>query len=95
MATQVEIAWCPVEIGACCIPVRPGDRSTDASMEERTERCAQPAHWLVGAALTCDDHMRNVCEAGGWDYDQLVAEATADQHLPAVIVATVGGNQED
>lgn len=76
MSTRVEITHSPITLGGCCIPVRPGDASIDAPMDERTEECGQAARWIVGIAPTCDEHMRVVCEAGGWDYDELVAKFT-------------------
>lgn len=78
MADPIEVQITPLPIIGmigCCVPVVPGTEDIDAPMEERTERCAVDAHWIVGAAPCCDIHAKVMCEVAGWDWDEFWQEA--------------------
>jgi hypothetical protein len=72
--TQVNIARVGLSL-PCCVPVLPGTSDTDAPLEERTEKCHVDAFWIIGRAPTCDIHLRTVCRAAEWGFDELVEEA--------------------
>jgi hypothetical protein len=42
----------------CQVPVVPGTPDIDAPIEDRTERCAVDAWWMVGKATICTHHLR-------------------------------------
>jgi hypothetical protein len=79
---QVTFTALPIQV-ACPVPVAPGGRTVDDDgeplpMEQRTERCAVPAHWMLGRQVSCDIHTAMACEVMGIDFDGLVREAGRD-----------------
>lgn len=75
---QVAILRVPVSL-PCPVPVLPGTPDTmrdgePIPLEERTERCAVDAFWMVGAQVLCDVHLAVFCEVAGIDFDDLVEE---------------------
>ena len=68
----------PIQL-ACPVRVTPtGDTMRNGEpipMEERTERCAVWAHWMIGGQVSCDVHTAIACELLGIDFDDLVTEA--------------------
>ena len=64
----------------CPAPVLPGTPDTMRNgkpipLEERTEKCAVDAFWMIDAQVTCDVHLRVFCELMDLDYDELLADA--------------------
>lgn len=59
----------------CCVPVLPGTPDVDAPLEQRTEKCHVDAWWIIGAAPTCDVHLREVAKVADFDFEELVEEA--------------------
>jgi hypothetical protein len=64
----------------CPVPVIPGTPDTmrdgePIPLDERTEKCAVDAFWMIGGQVTCDVHLREACGLLGIDYDDLLAEA--------------------
>lgn len=79
---QVLFMALPIQV-ACPVPVTPDGRTMDEDgeplpMEERTERCAVFAHWMIGAQVSCDCHTLIACEVMDVDFDELVLEAGRD-----------------
>lgn len=78
--TPVRITRLPISL-PCPVPVvagTPNTRDDDGEpipLDERTERCAVDAFWMMGLQVTCDVHLRDACEVGGIDFDGVVAEA--------------------
>lgn len=80
MAERLEVTFLPLPIQvACPVPVTPdGETMRDGDaipMEERTQRCAVWAHWMIGGQISCDCHTLMACELAGIDFDGLVREA--------------------
>jgi len=76
---RVTFTPLPIQV-ACPVPVTPEGATMDAagepiSIEERTERCAVWAHWMIGRQVSCDVHTAQACELLGIDFDDLVREA--------------------
>lgn len=76
---QVNFARLPISL-PCPVPVVPGTPDTmrdgePIPLEERTEKCAVDAFWMIGGQVTCDIHLREACGLLGIDYDELVEEA--------------------
>lgn len=46
----------------CNVPVLPGTPDCSAPIDQRTERCAVDAYWMVGRAMVCDHHIRGALE---------------------------------
>ena len=80
MTDKVGFLRLPISL-PCPVPIRPGDPSNlDADgeplpLEDRTERCAVDAFWMVGNQVTCDVHLRQFCAIAGLDYDDIEREA--------------------
>jgi len=70
-AADAVITRVPISL-PCCLPVLPGTPDTDAPIEQRTEKCAVDAWWVIGAVPTCDLHLQKVCEIAGWDYEEIL-----------------------
>lgn len=69
----------PIQL-ACPVPVTPDGRTVDDDgepipMEDRTERCAVWAHWMIGGQVSCDCHTLMACDMLGIEFDGLVLEA--------------------
>lgn len=48
--------------------------SSPNGCQVKTEDCKEEAYWFIGKLSVCDKHMKEVCDACGWDYDKLVEE---------------------
>lgn len=46
----------------CQVPVVPGTPDSGAPIEQRTERCAIDAYWMLGRAFVCDHHLQACVE---------------------------------
>jgi hypothetical protein len=68
--TDVPVMRVPISL-PCQVPVLPGTPDTTAPIEQRTERCAVDAFWIIGRAMICDLHLRVVL---GDDYAPTVAQ---------------------
>lgn len=83
----IEVSIMPlpiVGVTACCVPVVPGTSDCRADLSLRTELCAVDANWIFGAVPTCDEHAAIVCEAAGWDWEELWREAGRSAESVAV-----------
>ena len=79
---QVTFMPLPIQF-ACPVPVTPGGQTIDDDgepipIEQRTERCAVWAHWMIGGQVSCDIHTEQACHFLGIDFDGLVVEAGRD-----------------
>lgn len=79
---QVVFMPLPIQL-ACPVPVTPDGRTMDDNgeplpMEERTDRCAVWAHWMIGGQVSCDIHTAIFCDVAEIDFDELVEEAGRD-----------------
>lgn len=74
---EVHIAWSPI-VFDCPVPVTPdGETMRDGEpieLEERTEKCGQSAPFIVGAQVTCREHLRMFCEIGDIDFDDVIRD---------------------
>lgn len=61
-APGVPILRVPISL-PCQVPVLPGTARTDAPIDERTECCATDAFWMIGRAMICDLHLREILGA--------------------------------
>jgi hypothetical protein len=78
MTTNVTFSPLPIMV-ACPIPVTPDGRTLDdhddpLPLDQRTDRCAVWAHWMVGGTIACDIHCELFCRLGGIDFDELVRD---------------------
>ncbi|MCZ4492706.1 MAG: hypothetical protein JWP53_1637 [Conexibacter sp.] len=79
----------PIQL-ACPVPVRADgafldDQGEPLPMDERPERCAVWAHWMIGAQVSCDIHTAHACAVLDIDFDDLVRETgrnVADARQP-------------
>jgi hypothetical protein len=76
---EVSFMRLPISL-PCPVPVVPGTPDTirdgePIPLQERTERCAVDAFWMIGGQVMCDVHLRVACALLGVDYDELLAEA--------------------
>jgi len=56
----------------CMVPVRPGTPDATGQVgTERTETCRVDAWWVVGRAMMCSHHLREVL--GGERFDEIVS----------------------
>ncbi len=86
---EVHFMPLPIQL-ACPVPVTPDGRTMDDAgeaipLEQRTERCAVWAHWMIGGQVSCDCHTLIACDLLGIDFDGLVVEAgrdVADARVP-------------
>lgn len=65
---------------ACTVPVLPGTPITmrdgePISLDERTERCATWARWMIGMQPLCDHHLQETCVLLEIDVGGVLAEA--------------------
>lgn len=67
---DIPIMRVPISL-PCMVPVVPGTPDSTAPIEQRTERCAVDAWWMIGRAMICDLHLRSVL---GDDYGPTVAQ---------------------
>jgi hypothetical protein len=67
-AVEFQITRLPISL-PCNVPVDPTTGNADLPLEQRSEKCATDAFWMVGAVPTCDSHLRLVCEITEIDYD--------------------------
>lgn len=72
----------PIQL-ACPVPVTAdgrlvGEDGQPIPIEDRPERCAVWAHWMVGGQVSCDCCTAVACELMGIDFDGLVREAGRD-----------------
>lgn len=67
----------------CDVPVLPGTPTAMVDgeplpLEERTELCAQDAHWMIGMQPVCDHHLRESLalleDDGQRAWDEIVSE---------------------
>ncbi len=59
MSDDVPIMRVPISL-PCQVPVLPGKPVIDAPIEQRTERCAVDGWWMVGRAIICTHHLREM-----------------------------------
>ena len=59
MSDDIPVMRIPISL-PCNVPVLPGTPDTDAPIEQRTERCAVDAWWMLGQATICTLHLRGV-----------------------------------
>jgi hypothetical protein len=69
--SAIEIMRIPLSL-PCQVPVVPGTGDATAPIEQRTERCAADAWWMVGRAFLCSQHLRLVL--GDDEFNATVAE---------------------
>jgi hypothetical protein len=74
---ELDISRLPISL-PCPIPVLPNTPRTDADAEAKTDTCRVDAWWMVGFAVICDVHFRQMCELVGEDYDDIVAQLRRD-----------------
>jgi hypothetical protein len=56
--------------------VLPGTGNVEAPIEERTERCATDAWWMIGRAMICTEHLRGVLSE---DFETLTADVRLNE----------------
>jgi hypothetical protein len=59
VSADIEVMRIPISL-PCQVPVLPGTPDTTADITNRTERCAVDGFWMVGVAIICDLHLRDL-----------------------------------
>lgn len=87
-ADELTIMRVPISL-PCMVPVLPGTCDTGAPIEQRTETCNVDAWWMLGRAMICTLHLRELLgsgrvdelvERGGWRLSERELLAWAAMH---------------
>lgn len=70
MVDPISVMRVPLSL-PCQVPVLPGTPSTVEPIEQRTERCAVDAWWMLGRAMVCTLHLRELL---GDEYESCVGD---------------------